>query len=978
VANAQLNLVMRHLRDFRDAQGLTEAPDALLLERFAQGHEEAAFGALLRRHGPMVLGALRRVLRSHQDAEDVFQATFLLLARKAASIRKRESVGSWLHGVAHRLALKAREQGFRRQIHEKRAASMRDTQPPSEAAWHEVQAALDVALQKLPERYRAALVLCYLEGKSHAEAAAQLGCPLATVRTRILRGRKLLRDRLTNHGFALSTAGLASLLLASAAPAAAPVALAKATTKAALAFATGQAAAALCSARVAGLVEGGLHTMFLTKTTTAIAVLLGFVLAAGAAALTRGDDAKDKSQAKAANAQTTAEPAKPDPEKKDDAKGSFTYGGRVLDPDGKPVAGAKLYLLYYTPKSLPVPVRATSNEEGRFRFTVAKTDFDTSDGREPWQAAMVIALADGYGLGVRPMELDKKWDPADQTLYLTKDDQPVSGRILDLQGKPIAGINVTVAGLHWPRKGDLAPLLKEMKERKVFYPPLREQTFGLEGAWMANSLGKLFPTAVTEADGRFTIKGLGRERFVTLRVEGPIISSKEIYAVTRPGGLIEVPGQWSVNDGDAPRLVYGVPFDFAAAPSKPVVGVVRDKDTGKPIPGAIVTSYKIAGSNFVSRTEIRTVADKDGKYRLIGLPKGDGNIIRAGPPEGQPYLMALHSVGDTPGLEPITADFNLKRGAWIEGQVKDKATGKPVHSRVTYAVFDDNPNSKEVPTFSTEDHQQTDGSGTFRVVGLPGRGLIGVRALGGDRYRMGVGADQIKGKGDNGLFRTLPYLLHDRNFHTLVEVNPPKDAQSFTVEVLLDPGLTLKGTVLGPDGKPLAGALGSGLDSYGSSWGHEPLKTAEFTVLGLGPDETRLLQFFHKEKQLSGSVVIKAGQKEAPTVKLGPSGTLTGRLLTPEGKPANDGELIALINDPVPTPGDVKIDLTRGSFHENRIRPDKDGNFRIEGLTPGLTYKLGFIKGYYLHRLGGEAGEMLTIKAGETRKLGDVEVKPFE
>src|SRR5262249_14551528 len=135
--------------------------------------------------------------------------------------------------------------------------------------------------------------------------------------------------------------------------------------------------------------------------------------------------------------------------------------------------------------------------------------------------------------------------------------------------------------------------------------------------------------------------------------------------------------------------------------------------------------------------------------------------------------------------------------------------------------------------------------------------------------------------------------------------------------------------------------------------------------------ETRLMQFFHKEKQLSGSVVIKAEQKEALTVKLGPSGALTGKLLTPDGKPASDGELIALISEPTATPGIPKIDLTMGSFHENRIRPEKDGSFHIEGLIPGLKYKLGFIKGNYLHKLGGEAAEKITIKAGETKKLGD-------
>src|SRR5262249_27066414 len=149
--------------------------------------EEAAFAALLRRHGPMVLSVSRRVLRRVEDAEDVFQATFLLLAKKAASIRRRQSVGSWLHGVAHRLAVKAKAQEARRRDREQRAADLRDRRPGLEAAWQEVQAALDAALAELPEMYRSALVLCYLEGKTHTGAAQHLNCPLATVRTRVAR-----------------------------------------------------------------------------------------------------------------------------------------------------------------------------------------------------------------------------------------------------------------------------------------------------------------------------------------------------------------------------------------------------------------------------------------------------------------------------------------------------------------------------------------------------------------------------------------------------------------------------------------------------------------------------------------------------------------------------------------------------------------------------------------------------------------------
>src|SRR5262245_52943241 len=258
MVTARLQGALHHLRGLRDIEALSEAPDAQLLDRFARAGEEAPFAVLVRRHGPMVWSVSRRVLPNLHDAEDVFQATFLLLARKAPSIRKAGSVGSWLHGVAHRLALKARLQQARRQLREQRAAGLRQTRSGGEPALPDVGAALDGALAELAEKYRAALVLCYLEGHTHEEAARRLGCPVSTVRTRVARGRKLLRDRLAHHGLTLSTAGLAALLIASAAPAAAPAALARAAVRAALPFAAGLPAAALCSRQAAGLVEGGL------------------------------------------------------------------------------------------------------------------------------------------------------------------------------------------------------------------------------------------------------------------------------------------------------------------------------------------------------------------------------------------------------------------------------------------------------------------------------------------------------------------------------------------------------------------------------------------------------------------------------------------------------------------------------------------------------------------------------------------------
>src|SRR5262245_34005254 len=685
---AQLGAVARHLHRVLGAHRVRDLTDAQLLQRFVTDCEEEAFAVLLRRHGPLVLGVCRRVLGHEQDAEDAFQATFLTLARHAGSIRQTEAVGSWLYRVAHRIATKAGVNMARRKTLEKSSHPGVDTpgSPVNEAALGELQTLLDEELNRLPEKYRAPFVLCCLEGKTRTEAARELDWKEGTVGGRLALARQMLQRRLVRRGVALPAA-LTALALTAPATAMLSVGLIQTTTKAALHYVAGGAAPASVTAFLKGVSKPMLWTK--TKIATAVLLVAGVAAACGLASSPGVPDEKREAN------------AKPQAAKEDD-KNALAYGGSVLDPEGKPVAGAKLYLLYYTPKQLPAPVRATTDKDGRFHFTVAKADFETSGGPEPWLGAMVVAMADGYGMGVRPIELDKKWDPSDQTLHMVKDDLPVSGRILDLQGKPIPGVSIRVEGLHWPRKGDLAPMLQEMKERKTFYPALREHTFGLEGTWIGHMLSTLFPQTITGADGRFTIKGLGRERFVTLRVESPTIVTRELYVATRPGGLLEVPGNWSPGDKDLPKLVYGAPFDFAAAPCKPIVGVVRDKDTGKPISGAVVTSYQFAGSNYVHRTELRAVADKDGKYQLNGLPKGDGNVIRAGPPEGPPYLMALHNVGDSPGLEPITADFNLKRGVWIVGQVKDKVTGKPVKSRFSYAVFEDNPNRKEVLTLSTD------------------------------------------------------------------------------------------------------------------------------------------------------------------------------------------------------------------------------------------------------------------------------------
>jgi RNA polymerase sigma factor (sigma-70 family) len=220
-----------------------ELSDAELLDRYVCARDTVAFEAILRRHGPLVLRVCRRVLGREQDAEDAFQATFLVFSRKAASLRKKESLGAWLYGVASRLAVRARLKARRRATHEAAVAARAAEASTSQPVISEAEAALEEELQRLPEKYRAVLVLAYVQGLTRDEAAQFLGQTPANVKKRLERGRALLQSRLARRGVTLSSA-LLGMLLATDSATAIPPALIAPTLSGAVAVATKQSLSA--------------------------------------------------------------------------------------------------------------------------------------------------------------------------------------------------------------------------------------------------------------------------------------------------------------------------------------------------------------------------------------------------------------------------------------------------------------------------------------------------------------------------------------------------------------------------------------------------------------------------------------------------------------------------------------------------------------------------------------------------------------
>jgi RNA polymerase sigma factor (sigma-70 family) len=338
MASGDLGSVLRYIRTaafLHDGGGIT---DGQLLEGFLTQRDEAAFAALVRRHGPMVLGVCRRVLRDTHDAEDAFQATFLVLVRKAASLRQRELVGNWLYGVAYRAALETKAANAFRRARERQVRDMPEPEVQAETDIGQgLRQLLDRELDRLPEKYRVPVVLCHLEGRKRKEVARQLRIPEGTLSSRLATARRLLAQRLARHRLTLAGGVLAAALAHQAAPACVPTSLQIATVKAATLVAVGQAAApGLISARVASLVEGVLKAMLLTKLKTLMLCVLAVGVLLGAASVVAYyGQVADPKEFKKEDAAKPAAPAEPPGHVRCLEGHKEPVLGVVFSPDGK-------------------------------------------------------------------------------------------------------------------------------------------------------------------------------------------------------------------------------------------------------------------------------------------------------------------------------------------------------------------------------------------------------------------------------------------------------------------------------------------------------------------------------------------------------------------------------------------------------------------------------------------------------------------
>jgi protocatechuate 3,4-dioxygenase beta subunit len=655
-----------------------------------------------------------------------------------------------------------------------------------------------------------------------------------------------------------------------------------------------------------------------------------------------------------------------------DPAAPMTVTGRVLDPQGKPVPHAAVMVLARSKLSdrrLPFSAFDTTTAferrcdgSGSFRIELPRT----SSARH--HALTAVALAPGYGLGWAELDPDAESPTADVAL---RPEQIIRGRLFDLKGHPAGGVRIAVRGASYVARGELVSIARyDANERPWLDSP----------AWPA--------AAISDDDGRFTLRGLGRGPNYSLSLDDPrfipyIGSIRTDDGAAIPGRLSRYVGGIRVEPGPDPK-----PITIAIQPARSLTGRVTDADTGRPVPHTLVGTLGM----------LRSEADGDGRFRVAARgagARGDRFLIRAASPDGAPYLVA-EKEGEWPkGALEQSVDLALTRGVVVRGKVVEESTGRPVAGAIVRIAPYRSPQQIAggscVPAATGPD-------GTYRVAAPPGPGYLVVQAS--DEYAL----REFGGDGDPSLIEAEPgHRRFYAHAYRAVDLKPGGPDQE--VDIALRRGATVRGRVVGPDGQPVPDArvfsriilrtnpVGGWRDFVVSfvglvGFGRGRVYDGRFALHGLDADVEVPVFFLEPERKLGATVRFtgRSATGGPVTVRLQPCGTARARLVDPEGKPVDRyraQSVITMIVTPgsmhrrKPAKDDPLFADTAALYeldpvnHTIDAQSDTQGRVAFPALIPGATYLVVDRSAFYA---GGEQEirKEFTVKPGEAAELGDI------
>jgi RNA polymerase sigma factor (sigma-70 family) len=928
---SSIRAVLRRLRE-KEVRHLS---DSALLTQYATTRDEAAFTALVSRHGPTVLSVCRRVLCDH-DVEDAFQATFLALAKEAGTIRHQGSVGGWLYEVAYHAAVDVRARKARDQKVERAAAAREVWNGTDEVAYRDMQQVLDEELHRLPERLRRPMVLVHLLGHVQADAARELGITDRALRKRLRVAREKLRVGLSRRGVTLTAVALVAALEKAAAAGAVPPSLLRPTIESVLAYAAGHTtavSAATVSAAMAGA-GGWLAGRFKLICMVAAPALAALAFTAHALTLGARDVPPDPPSPAVARVEVP------------DAR-TQVVTGRVLDADGRPVPHAAVTALVRRPwqpndRELhdAIVARATTDAAGRYAVPVP-SDLPTLD---PARRVTLLAHAAGHAPGAGEVSLRGK--PAATELRLPAG-TAAHGRLLAPDGRPAAGVRLTVVRLGRAARGS---------DGGDNPPP----------GWPSDS--------TTDADGRYRLDGLPPGEMFWLQVQDDRYARTSFAATA---GAAEPP-------------------PVALAEPRVLTGRVYDRETQRPLSSARVAvmagdSQKVndhfghlaadpvaadAPVEFTART------DAEGRFRLR-LPPDENFQVFAYPPDGADYAARWGKLVWGEGERSRDLNLWMIPGVAVEGRVVEE-DGRPVVGASAYFLM---AGAKGVSRTRAEAMvfrdagTLTDRDGRFRLVVLPGTCHVSVVGPTPD-YRL---QDYTPQRCPSCGVDHLRYCEHARVVLTLDRAAPPEP-----IRVVLRRGVSVAGRAVGPDGEPIREGVAVCRTVIHPLHGQVPrtlpIRDGRFELPGCVAGRTYPVLLFDAAHALAAVAEVRVpAAGEAPlTVPLAPCGTADVRLVDSAGRPlAGHRPRVYLwlgYDRPAGQPADDR--QRPDSIFQSWIDPshylpgpatDAAGTASLPALIPGLEYKVGFL-------IGGRERltEPFRVAPGQTARPLVVEVPPEE
>jgi len=953
MAYAATGLVIRQIESLFEGSSVAGLTDRQLLERFIARRDpvgEIAFAALVTRHGPMVLNICRSIMGDLHHAEDAFQAVFLVLARRAGSVRNPDLLGNWLYGVAIRTARCAKHQLDRQRKNEEQGAMRRpdsgsNTMVEQQALAREDVEALHDEIARLPGPFRLPVVLCYFEGLTLDEAARQLRWPAGTLRSRLARARDKLRIGLTRRGVVLPAAVLATSLGTRSASARISSSLCDATTKAAIQFAAGQAAREAVSASAAALAQEVIRAMLISKLRFVVLTFLALgAVATGAGYLTHSLAMKDEPK-QAPTGQKPRHVAKPNDTAPRSAPGKMTVVGQVLDPAGKPVVGAVVDIIGRDRKprvfvgegfdSRVALGHGATDTGGHFRLEASRT---SSDG---FFEVHALAAAPGFGLGWVDLNSDAEQPAADIRL---QPEQIIRGRLVDVNGQPAGGVELRIGRVGKSNNGGI-PVLGVYDGVNLGDDPPPE---GLR-AW---------PRPVTTDDrGLFTLTRIGRNLSAGLVVHDRRFAQQWLG--------VETDGRDGQKD-----------VTLAVQPATIIEGRVLAADTGQPIPNAAITvaaGRGPIGSWYVTKFR----ADAQGRFAANPSP-GAYFHISVFPPKGQPYLVPENKFAWTKGAVKKVMDIKLPRGVLIQGKVIEEGTGRPLGGASVQYLAARNPDTV-LDGWQTVVASEDDGS--FQIVVSPGKGHLFVYGPASGYILESIGERMVH-QGQPGGGR---YYAHDIISYEVKAGDKPHE-----INATLRPGKTIKGRLVGPEGQTIEKAemiTTLFFQYFHLNWRGDMTihaRDGTFELHGLDPEKTSRVSILDADHEWGTTVELSGKQAtEDMTIRLQPCGQAKARFVGPDGKPiAKQRPLFEILGTPgpskwtkdkkqqaMPAADSAYVGNVDRKHYWNGPFTDADGRITLPDLIPGALYRItdnsNQVKGFQVRK-------DFTVKPGETLDLGDI------